>query len=165
LAPALLARFPRLHAPPSRPVIPPEARSIYPRLAADLDALERDVAPVFRELDEAALRDQNRYRRQQVSVILGAVVVAGLGSAQAVLPEQHWPGLLLTVLGILLAAGSRWAHERASQTEYLNARVKAERLRALHFRYLSRTGPYAHADRELALRRAVVAVRAGREPA
>jgi hypothetical protein len=42
--------------------------------------------------------------------------------------------------------------------------VKAERLRALYFRYLSRTGPYAREDRELALRRAVLAIEADKEP-
>lgn len=44
------------------------------------------------------------------------------------------------------------------------ARAKAERLRALYFHYLSRTGPYAGRDRDLALSRAVLAIRADKEP-
>ena len=46
----------------------------------------------------------------------------------------------------------------------MNERVKAERLRALHFLFLSRTGKYADADREAELQRAVVAIRFGKEP-
>jgi hypothetical protein len=46
---------------------------------------------------------------------------------------------------------------------YLTARLQAERLRALHFLYLSRTGRYADADREQALHEAAQAIEAGRE--
>jgi hypothetical protein len=165
MAPPLFARFPRLRSQlSSRPVIPVEKRAAYPNLAGDFDVLDRVVAPAFRDSDRAALHNQNRYRRQQVAVLLGSVIASGLGGLQAVFPDQRWPGVLLTALGIGLAASSRVTSEVGALDAYLTERVKAERLRMLHFRFLSRTGRYADADREIALRRAVVAIQAGREP-
>jgi hypothetical protein len=165
VAPPLLARFPRLRAPAtSRPVIPPGRRASYPDLAADFIVLDREVAPAFTQFDKKALRDQNRYRRQQVLVVLGAALVTGLGGVQAVFPGQRWPGVLLALLGIALATSARVAKEQAAQADYLDARVKAERLRGLHFQYLSRLGPYAEQDRVVVLRHAVLAIRAGKEP-
>jgi hypothetical protein len=161
----LLVRFPKLRVPSvSWPVIPPDRRAAYPELAADFAVLDREVVPAFTEYDKAALRDQNRYRRQQVLILLGSALVTGLGGLQAVSPGQRWPGLLLALLGVALAGSTRIAREQDSQADYLDARVKAERLRGLHFQYLSMTGPYAGADRDIALRRAVLAIRAGKEP-
>jgi hypothetical protein len=165
MAPPLFARFPHLRSRiTSQPVIPAEKRVAYPRLADDFDVLDRVVGPVFRDSDSAALRNQNRYRRQQVAVLVGSVVASGLGGLQAVFPDQRWPGVLLTALGIGLAASSRVTSEIGALADYLTERVKAERLRTLYFRFLSRTGSYAGADRETALRRAVVAIKSGREP-
>jgi len=164
---SLLVRFPKLRAPSdSWPVIPAKERALYPELASDFAVLDREVTPVFTHYDVAALRDQNRYRRQQVLILLGAALVTGLGGLQAVFPAQRWPGVLLAVLGVVLAASTRFAKESESQVAYLNARVKAERLRALYFLYLSETGPYAgpDRDREIALSRAVIAIKAGKEP-
>ncbi|NUR82453.1 MAG: DUF4231 domain-containing protein [Nonomuraea sp.] len=161
----LLASFLRLRAPVnSGPIIPPEARDTYGELAPDLDVVDRELAPVFAEYDRLALRDQNRYRRQQVLILLGSALLTGLGGLQAVFPEQRWPTLLLTVVGILLAASTRLVKEGEVFQSYMNARMKAERLRALHFHYLSRIDPYAGDDREIVLRRAVLAIRADREP-
>ncbi|HEV7899113.1 MAG TPA: DUF4231 domain-containing protein [Planosporangium sp.] len=164
MAVPLLVRFPKLRARAvSWPVIPAHRRGAYPELAADFAVIDREVAPAFAEYDEAALRHQNRYRRQQVRIVLGSALVTGLGGLQAIFPDQRWPGLLLPLLGIALAASTRFAKERASLDDYLSERVKAERLRAMHFQYLSATGRYAGADREIALRRAVLAIRAGKE--
>ena len=160
----LLRRFPALRPPGSAPIVPPEHREIYPRLADDLAVLDREVDPHFQRADAAALRHQNRYRRQQVTVLLGAVLISGLATLQAVLPDQRWLGVLVGLLGIVLAATSRFSGELGALGEFLAHRVRAERLRALHFRYLSRTGPYAGDGRVAALRRAVAAVLAGREP-
>ena len=165
MAPSLFARLPRLRSPKSSwPALPAEKRAAYPALAADFEVLDRLVDPAFRYSDLAALRHQNRYRRQQIAVLLGSVVASGLGGLQAVFPDQRWPGLLLTALGIALAASSRVTSEVGALAAYLTERVKAERLRALHFRFLSRTGPYSDERRETALRRDVVAIRSGREP-
>ncbi|GAA2581929.1 hypothetical protein GCM10010435_69360 [Winogradskya consettensis] len=162
---SLLARFPKLRTPAEPyPVIPPDARERYPELADDLTELAAVVEPVFSAYDRQALKEQNAYRRQQVLVLLGSALVTTLGGIQALVPGQRWPGLVLALAGVLLATSSQWARERASIDEYLQARVRAERLRALHFRYLARVGPYAGPDRLVALRRAVIAVKAGKEP-
>ncbi|MCV2489834.1 DUF4231 domain-containing protein [Geodermatophilus sp. YIM 151500] len=148
----------------SWPVIPDHKRVSYPSLAPDFQVLDREVTAAFVEADLAALRRQNRYRRQQVIILLGSAALTGLGGLQALCADQHWPGLLLAVLGVLLAATGRATRELDDLNGYLTERVKAERLRALHFLFLSRTGPYAGADREADLRRAVVAIRFGKEP-
>jgi hypothetical protein len=79
VAPSLLRQFPTLHAPSeSKPVIPDEEQDDYPgrgayaQLTQDFEVPDREAAPAFTEYDAAALRDQNRYRRQQVIIILGA---------------------------------------------------------------------------------------------
>jgi hypothetical protein len=163
---ALLARFPRLRSrsESSPPVVPTDVAEQYPVLADDIDQLNRVVAPDFTAYDRKAIREQNRYRRQQVLIVCGSALLTALGGVQALLPDHRWPGLLLIIAGVVLASSSRWAKERASLNAYLDARVRAERLRALHFRYLARVGPYAAPDRVTALRRAVLAVKAGREP-
>lgn len=161
----LFARVPSLRSPRSSPpVIPDETRQAYPTLSTDFAVLDRVVGPAFHESDRAALRHQNSYRRQQVTILVGSVVASGLGGLQALLTDQRWPGAVLALLGVALAASSRATSESDSQNEYLVERVKAERLRALHFRFLSRTGQYADERRDMALRRAVIAIQAGREP-
>jgi len=163
--PPLLARFPSLRSRAvSHPVVPDDAAQRYPALADDLAVVRAVVAGPFAESDRAALVHQNRYRRQQVLIVLGSAALTGLGGLQAVLPDQRWPGVLLAVLGLAVAALGRGADELGTFEAFLTERVKAERLRAAHFRYLSRTGRYAGADREAVLRRSVRAVKAGEEP-
>ncbi|MEW9552298.1 hypothetical protein [Nonomuraea sp. NPDC050783] len=161
----LLARFPTLRAPAtSQPIIPPADRANYPALAGDFEMIDRELVPVFTDYDLTALRDQNRYRRQQLVILLGSTLLTGLGGLQAVFPDQRWPTALLTVIGLALAAGARYTSESESLQSYLTARVKAERLRALCFRFLARSEPSGPADRLLYLRRAVLAVQHDREP-
>ena len=163
--PALLRRFPTPRASTtSYPVLPDDAAQRYPALADDIAVLNRVVGPEFTSFDEAALQHQKRYRAQQIGVILGAVVLSGLGGLQAALPDQRWPGIALAVLGAAMAFLGHTAGELKTFDRFLDERVKAERLRAMYFRYLSRTGRYAGEDHEVVLRRAVVAVKAGEEP-
>jgi hypothetical protein len=163
--PALLVRFPSLRTPrTSWPPIAPRTADEYPELAGDITAVDEVVGPAFREADLAALSHQNRYRRQQVVLIVGAALLSGFGGLQAVLPEQRWPGLVLGLLGALLAVLSTAVNELAALERFMSERVKAERLRSACFRFLSRTGRYAGADRVSALRRVVNAIRSGEEP-
>jgi hypothetical protein len=163
--PALLVRLPSLRGPRrSAPPIMPEAVTDYPELADDISAVDHVVTPAFREADLAALRHQNRYRRQQMIIIVGSALLTGFGGLQAVFPQQWWPGLLLALLGALLAVVSNAVNELNALESFMTERVKAERLRSACFRFLSRTGRYAGADRQSVLRRAVVAIRAGEEP-
>jgi hypothetical protein len=148
----------------SDPVLPEDTATHYPALAEDVAVLDRVVGPAFTDSDTAALRYQNRYRRQQVGVILGAVLLSGLGGLQAALPDQRWPGIVLAVLGLALATVGQAAGELKTFERFLDERVKAERLRATYFRYLARTGRYNTPKRAEVLRRAVASVKAGEEP-
>jgi len=164
MTPTLLRRFPRLRPPmTSAPVLPPEARSNWPALVADFDVLDAEVAPAFQKFDRIALAEQNRYRLEQMLVAIGSALMIGLGGLQAVESQARWPGIVLGALGIVLAGTSRWSAEQSPLTQYLDARVKAERLRSLHFQYLGRIGRYTNEDRVRALRHAVIAIEAGKE--
>lgn len=165
MRPALFLRFPRRSAPAvSAPVIPPDARAAYPALRKDLDLLDEEVLPAFTAYDLKALRDQNTHRAQQVVLLLGSALASGLGGLQAVFPEQRWPGTLLAVLGLLLGAFGRWAKRQRSLEGYLAARLRAERLRAVCFRFLARCPGYSGPDPAEALRKSVRAIADGREP-
>lgn len=163
--PALLERFPRWRPrTESKPVIPLERARDYPSLADDVAVLDRVVGPAFAESDRAALVAQHRYRRQQVIILLGSALVSGLGGLQAVFPDQRWPGIALSLLGAVVAAVSLTANELKTLDGFLTERMKAERFRAMYFRYLSRTTRYRNADRESVLKRAVLSVKKGEEP-
>lgn len=159
---ALLVRLPRLRfRAVSRPVIPADAQARYPELGDDLTTLERHVAPAFTDRDREALTCQNSYRRVQLSLFVASALLTGLGGLQAVWPERRWPGILLAVLGVLLTALTQWEKERDWLTRFLTARVRAERLRALHFQYLARVSPFGGPDRQATLLKAVLAINAG----
>ena len=164
--PALLVRFPTLRRRfASHPIVAPDGAARFPELAEDTAVADQVIGPVFAECDRAALREQNRYRRQQVVIIFGTALVSGLGGLQAVFPDQRWPGVLLVVLGLLLAFVGQVAGELKASDTFLEERVKAERLRSTFFRYLARTGRYPRAaDRTSRLKRAVVQIKRGQEP-
>jgi hypothetical protein len=163
--PALLMRFPSWRAPrPSWPPIAPGKAADYPALADDIATLDTVVGPAFADSDREALLHQNRYRRQQVVILVGSAVLTGLGGLQAVFPQQAWPGLLLGLLGAALAVISNAVNELNALERFMTERVKAERLRSTYFRFLSRTGRYGGDDRVSVLRHAVVSIRSGEEP-
>lgn len=163
--PALLNRFPRLRVrTESTLVVPVEVRSAYPALHGDFAVLDEVVGPSFAMADRAALIEQNRYRLFQVLILFGSAVLSGSAALQGVFPDQRWPGIVSAVLGLLLATVGQTAGELGTLTEFQTSRMKAERLRALHFQFLSRAGRFGGPDRDTALRRAVIAIEAGKEP-
>ncbi|WP_344019817.1 DUF4231 domain-containing protein [Pseudonocardia kongjuensis] len=160
-----MTRFPKLRVRPSpTPVVPVEARAAYPALAADFAVLDEVVGERFAAADRTALIEQNRHRLFQVVILLGAAVLSGAAALQGVFPDQRWPGILAAVLALLLATLGQTAGELGTLAAFQTARTKAERLRALHFEYLSGTGRYRGPDRERELKRAVNAIDAGKEP-
>jgi hypothetical protein len=161
---ALLRRFPTRPPSTTEAIFPAEVRERYPALADDFAVLDRHLKEEFTRTDLTALRSQYAYRGLQVLMILGSALVSVLGAVQASFGGQRWIGILVAAAGALVAAVGTFGKERDTQNTYLQARVKAERLRAQYFRYLTRVGPYAGADREEALQRAVIAVRRGQEP-
>ena len=148
----------------SAPVLPPAAAETYPALADDIRTLAEVVGPEFHEADRAALLHQHRYRRQQILILVGSTLVTGLGGLQAAVPTSSVPGIALAVLGLAVTWLSRTAGELNERDAFLEERTKAERLRATHFRFLSRTGPYDVPDPRAVLERAVSAVVNGEEP-
>jgi hypothetical protein len=162
---ALFARFPSLRGQfVSWPLIPEFVRDRYPELAADFAVLDVEVAPAFAEHDKVALRDLTSYRRQQVTLILEATLLAVLGGLQVFFPHQRWPSVLIALLGVLFALGTIFPRDSASEATSMAARLKAERLRSLYFAYLSATARYAGPDRVHNLRLDVVAILRGEEP-
>ena len=163
--PVMLRRL-RLGRAPTRsdPVVPLALAETYPTLAADIEVLDEVVGPEFHRADRAALRYQHQYRRQQVLVLAGSTLLTGLGGLQAVVPGRSWPGLLLLLLGLGVTWLSTTAGELKTLDAFLDERTKAERLRAMYFRFLSRTGRYAVPDPQAVLRRAVLSVGNGEEP-
>ena len=146
--PALLVRFPSLRSPrTSWPAITPKTAADYPELADDITTVDQEVGPDFRKADLAALGHQNRYRRQQVIIILGSALLTGFGGLQAVFPEQRWPGLVLGLLGALLAVLSTAVNE-LNALERLHVRAGQGRAAALRLlpvpvadRPVRRSGP------------------------
>jgi hypothetical protein len=163
--PALFKRLP-LRRPDAYPANPTGDRAHYPTLAPDFAVLDEHLGDDFKRWDRIALRNQFSYRRQQVYFVLaGSALVSVLGTVQASSPGHRWPGIALAVVSVIVTGSTKITNERGTQSEWLKARVRAERLRAQYFRYLARVGPYAGPDRDDALQHAVVAVERGEEPA
>ncbi len=161
---ALFTRFPRLRArAQSWPVIPPGVDDEFPTLQEDLAVLHEDVTPAYSTYDAEALKEQNSHRLQQVVLLVGSALTSGLGGIQAMVSDQRWPGILLGGLGFVLGVFGIWVKRHGALDRYLHARLRAERLRALHFRYLARSGSYSGDSRRDALREAVSAIGEGRE--
>lgn len=163
----LFKPFPRVRLRSvSVPVLPPSVARDFPVLEADVRVVEEVLAEPFRVCDLRALGLQNEYRRRNVVVLVGSALLTGLGGLQAAFADRAWPGLVLGVLAAVVAGVSRAGKERDTAGQYLSLRLRAERLRALHFRFLARTGVFEVADdavRRRALERAVIDVRSGQE--
>jgi len=164
--PAILKRFPRLrYHPQSWPLVPPGKRDSFAGLTGDFEFLDQELMPAFAEFDLLALREQNRYWRQQIILVAGALLITVFGAVQAALHGQAWPGIVVGLLAAAVGAITATARQRDAQGAYLKARLKAERLRGLYFTYLAET--VADSDstaRHKALIANVAAIKHGEEP-
>jgi hypothetical protein len=147
--PALLRRLPRLFGtPPSRPIVEPEDRRYYEDLEPDLTFLDEQLVPSFERYDKAALRAQNRFRRQQLALILGGALTTILGSLHASLGKgSRWIVLAEAIVAGFLFVAVLVAQRNHEQQKYLESRLRAERLRAEYFRFVVRAGAYADESR------------------
>lgn len=163
--PALVARFPR---PPwwrpdpaaswlsDWPVLPEGVEERYPRLAADCRLWREELEPRFRKLDHEAQLLQNQFWRQQVALIIGGLVATTLGAYQAARGGgQEAVAAAQAVFTGALTGVAAIARGRRSQSGYLTARLKAERIKSEFFVFLARVGDYAGADRNERLRQQV----------
>jgi hypothetical protein len=163
--PALIRRLPKLRAPSeSQPVLPADTADKYPELKGDLVALEEELAPRFKELDLEALRNQHGFRLGQVLLIFGGLIATVLGAVQAALSHAAWAGIAEAIILAMLGAVFRLVGDLNLKENYLDQRLKAERLRAEFFFFLARAGEYGKLDPDAArrlLRQRATKIKAG----
>jgi Protein of unknown function (DUF4231) len=167
LRPILFQRFPTWRWQPreNEQIIPPAEQAAFPDLAQDLQTLEEQLMPQFRELDNKALRSQNAFRWEQVILIGGGILVTTMGAVNATFKELSWPGVVQAMLASALAAVALYARSLKAQDRYFTNRLKAEALRGEYFLFLGRIGLYAdEAERVRHLKRRMAEIR-GREEA
>lgn len=147
-SPALLRRVPIPRAATSSALLPDkiEETERYRPLAPDIQVLRAELFEEFRTLDTTALRRQNGFRLGQFLMIIGGLIATLLGALQAALPDSHWPGIaeagLVLALALLFLANGQLNLKQ----DYLDQRLKAERLRAECFFFLARVGGYSTLD-------------------
>jgi hypothetical protein len=147
----------RFNAPdPSFQLIDPARLKEYldhadPNTAAhireNMDILERDLLPFFRDHDYEASRRQNQYRLFQLGFILLATLATLIGSLQALSfngsPSSvpFW-SFLETVIALLATFLATVAGREPPLPLWLTNRRRAESLRREYFRFLMDLPPY-----------------------
>lgn len=122
-------------------------RAAVPGLVPDIDVVEREVLPEFRQFDADSLRAQNTHRLGQVVVITGGAVATALGAVQAALGGGVvGVGIAEALVAGALAGALTYVRGRGAQQEYCTSRLKAERLRGEYFVFLARVAPYDTPD-------------------
>lgn len=144
---ALFKRLPSLRwsAPRDQQIVPAEAQTQTPAFSGDFKTLEDELMPHFRELDAEALRVQNQFRLQQVTLIFGGAVATILGALHASFGTGPavGAGIIESVLAAALSAVALRAQGTQAQKRYFSDRLKAEKLRTEYFLFLGRVGAYA----------------------
>jgi hypothetical protein len=150
---ALFKRLPSLRWSPPRDqnVIPAEAQTQSPTFSGDFKTLEDELMPHFRELDAEALRVQNQFRLNQVTLIFGGALATILGALHASLGAGPavWAGIIESVLAAVLSAVALRLQGTHAQERYFSDRLKAEKLRTEYFLFLGRLGTYADEQERL----------------
>jgi uncharacterized protein DUF4231 len=158
-APVLLKRWPRLNSAFAvEDPVPAERQPDFPALETDFSDLREIVVPRLREQDRAALTEQNWHRRQQVLLMTVSAATSLGGAVQAALPGSPVPGTVTAFLGVVAAGVARHIGERKTLRKFQESRRRAESLRSLYFRYLTRTPPFHEGNRRAALMVAVIDV-------
>ncbi|HEY2998000.1 MAG TPA: DUF4231 domain-containing protein [Acidimicrobiales bacterium] len=163
---AVLALMPRVRyrpLPPTPPLTSAQARD-FPLLLPRVAEAEREIYPAFARFEVAARREQNRHRWFSVLAILGALLTTAFGATQVWLQSVAWPGVVVATLGAATSVLTTLARRQGTLDTFLDARTRAERLRALYFAHLRRppAADGAAADAELVeLGRQVAALASG----
>jgi hypothetical protein len=138
----MLSVFPRLRsADATDHLLDPSVVVEHPRLANRISELNRVVLPAFVALDGEANHEQNRHRWFTVLAILGGLLTTMFGSLGAWLRSVPWPGIVVAALGATTSAVTTMARRQGSLQVWLDARIRAERLRSLYFEALASKGP------------------------
>jgi hypothetical protein len=161
-------RLPSLRWSPPPPrdqeIVSTEAHTQSPAFTDDFKTLENELMPHFRELDAEALRIQNQFRLQQVTLIFGGALATVLGALHATFGAGPavWVGIIESVVAAALSAVALRAQGMHAQERYLSDRLKAEKLRTEYFLFLGRVGTYADEQERLPyLIRRVADIRSG----
>lgn len=141
----LFKRLPTLHWHPrhDQQIIAPRHQVQYSLFAEDFTLLEAELMPYFRQLDNEALRTQNQFRLEQMTLIFGGVLASALGAFQVAFSDAAWLGIVEAVVAAVLVVISQRARIFKAQETYLTQRLKAELLRGEYFLFLGRVGTYA----------------------
>lgn len=145
-----LTVWPRLRyrAPEPVPIIDPGFVVEYPLLAEEILEANRLIAPTFHECDAEARREQNRARLLIVSAIGAGFAATAFGALQAWLRDSPWPGVLVALFGAGAAALVALSRKYEASEDDLDARTRAESLRALYFDHLAAPKPVTDQERE-----------------
>jgi hypothetical protein len=162
----LFKRLPSLRWSPPRDqqIVPAEWQTQSPLFTGEFKTLENELMPHFRELDAEALRVQNQFRLQQVTLIFGASLATILGALHASFGGSPavWAGIIESMLAAVLSAVALRAQGTHAQERYFSDRLKAEKLRTEYFLFLGRVGTYADEQARLpCLIRRVADIRSG----
>ncbi len=170
MRPTLFRRFPRIRLKyTSSPLIPAEVAQNYPQFLNDFAILEDVLLPVYWQFDEQAVQAQNRYRGFAVVLLSSTALLAMLGCVRLALSQganNSLAGTSLyvaaTILAVFVGVFSQGARFLRTRSHYLDARRKAERLRALYFAYLGKRDNFAIDDecaRQRMLRQCVLEIK------
>jgi SLOG in TRPM, prokaryote len=129
----------RLAAPPP-PLSLTQARQ-FPLLQARVAEAERMVYPEYARWDITARREQNRHRWFSVLAIGGALLTTSFGAVQAWLQDETWPGVAVATLGAATSVLTSMARRQGTLYNYMSARTRAERLKALYFEHIGQPPP------------------------
>ncbi len=118
-----------------------------PLLNDDFDLLEKDLMPLYRKLDNKALKMQNHFRFYQVLLIVGGALTSVLAVVLLVFIDNVLVAELLGGIGAVCAGAlallARIGYRSDAQKLYATNRLAAEILRSEYFLFLGRLGDYA----------------------
>ncbi|MDZ4768305.1 MAG: SUMF1/EgtB/PvdO family nonheme iron enzyme [Chloroflexota bacterium] len=133
-------------------------------ISSDIDHLEHDLLPLFRQRDYAAAAAQNSFRLGQLGYAVLVIAIIAMGSlalwlvfVNPTLTRFTAPGALALTLSVLYLVTIM--KREPAYPRYLDSRRKAEALRREYFRYLARLSPYSQ-ERDAITRRYLLSERA-----
>ena len=137
-------RFPKLRpvSKAEQHLVPPQERSKYAAFTTDFDTLDQLLMPTFRELDNEAVLQQNRYRWTYIILIFGSSLATIFGIVQLATPNADWPGYVGAFIAFVLVISTSASRSFNNHERYLDTRLAAEQLRSTYFLFLGHYHPF-----------------------